>query len=403
MFKQVQAPWLKDLSQEELINLQGLELLLTWQEIIRYREWALIELRIEAKRFMQSGIEVKPHNLTFTDIWVKCVDAEEIKMKGVGKNQIFNINDVELNFKEKTTLYEILATDKDQTLISFMNGESVERSTRKLTADIELTSLTLVITELIADDDVEREKEFSSLNFLNMCRCMACLEKRSARYMEESHQDPNLSHNREDRLDTDHRFKSNRQIPTLDNPTEVFNNHLMDVHNEAMSESEQIRSSRDDPKQTFFKKELRFHENVTISESLNIVCFLEILNLGGSMLVLKDGSISTTNTLTLQNLFVYDTTLLNQFNSSHFEKEFDQIDFDRKESIYFKLNHEDRRSSRQDFDRKTKLDYRESRILSMDFYEAILRSLIAGKNALSEFMDKLSCKRFISFIEHFEK
>jgi hypothetical protein len=399
----VQAPWLKDLSQEELINLQGLELLLTWQEIIRYREWALIEIRIEAKRFMQSGIEVKPHNLTFTDIWVKCVDAEEIKMKGLGKNQIFNINEVELTFKEKTTLYEILATDKDQNLISFMNGETVERSSRKLTIDIELAALIFIVTELIYENDLEREKEFAKLNFLNMCRCMACLEKKSARYMEESHHDPNQSDHREERMENDLRFKSARKISTLENPSLGFNSHWVDVHNEANNESEHIKSSRDDHRQPFFKKELRFQENAMLSESLNSVCFLEILHVGGTLLFLKDGSVSTVNPISLQSLLIYDTTMLDQFNLLTFDKEIDLIDCDKKEAIYFKLNHEDRRTSRRDIDRKMKSDYRDSRILSIDTYEAILRSFIFGKTGLADFMDKLSIKRFISFLDHYDK
>ena len=103
-------------------------MILTWQEIIKYREWALIELRIEAKRFVMSGIEVKPNNLTFTDIWVKCVDAEQIKMKNIGKNEFVKIEDIELSYKEKTGLYELLATDKNKTLISFMDGETLEKA-----------------------------------------------------------------------------------------------------------------------------------------------------------------------------------------------------------------------------------------------------------------------------------
>jgi hypothetical protein len=391
---------LKDLSKEELINLQGLELLLTWQEIIKYREWALIELRIEAKRFMQSGIEVKPHNLTFTDIWVKCVDAEEIKMKGTEKNQIYNINEIELSFADKTALYEILASDKDQTLISFMNGEAVELSTKKMDIDIELSALTVIITDLIPDDDQEREKEFSNLNFLNMCRCIVCGQRRSIKYTEESHQEGNLQG---ESKEEDHRFLSARHIGSIEDPPMVFEQHRADILNDLGSEFEHLRSPRDDNKQSTSKKDVKIQETSSFSESLSIVCFFEFLNLEGSIGILKDGSVITTKQLTLQNILIYDTSMLNQFNIAAFDKEFEMIDADNKGTVYFKLNHEERRSKNREGDPKIKDEYRDSRVLSMEIYEAILRYVFASKSALSYFLDKLSCKRFISFMEHYEK
>lgn len=41
---------------------------LSWQEIIKLREWALIELRIEAKRFMMSNSEMKYQSKNLSDI-----------------------------------------------------------------------------------------------------------------------------------------------------------------------------------------------------------------------------------------------------------------------------------------------------------------------------------------------
>lgn len=394
---------MKDLTQDELVSLQGLELLLTWQEIIKYREWALIELRIEAKRFMQSGIEVKPHNLTFTDIWVKCVDAEEIKMKGVGKNFIYNINDVELTFKEKTALYEILASDKDQTLVSFMNGESVERTTKKLAIDIEISFLTVMITELIYEDDAEREKEFATLNFLNMCRCMVCIHRRMRKLKEGYNTDRTEIQGNQENLDEDLHYKSAKNLSSMDDPQLGFENHKVDILNDIAEDSEPNRSTRDELKQSTNKRDVKFQEMHSISECLNIVCFVEVLTVSGSLLALKDGSVSTTNPFAVKNILVFDSSMLNQSSNAFFDQDLEESVKARKDVIYFKLNHEDSRLKGPDSDSKIRLDYIDSKILSKEAYESNLRWFIAAKSTLSDFMDKLSCKRFITFLEHFNK
>lgn len=347
---------------------------MSWQEIIKYREWALLELRIEAKRFNQSGVDVKPNNLTFTDIWVKCVDAEEIKMKGIGKNNIFRLEDIELSFKEKTILYETLSMDFDKTLMSFMNGGTVDRDSLKLKCNLQLAALTLIVTELITKDDEEREREFRSLNFLDNCRCTVCLEKISNKISE-------AARNRESRfvypkqhseeINENHNAESEYML----DQSRAFENHSRDLYQDSKLELNAATGDLDDAKHKKTKKDVRFNENAQLNECLNIVCFVEVLGVEGTISTKRDGSVVSDKAISVTNLMIFDTTLISKVaeyvglqNDPYSEKvKFTMAPKNKKSKEYSASG------QRGHLEESLYTEYKDSRILSKDVFEGILK------------------------------
>ena len=372
MVTQVQAPWLKDLSQQELGFLQGLEMILTWQEIIKYREWALIELRIEAKRFVMSGIEVKPHNLTFTDIWVKCVDAEQIKMKNIGKNEFVKIEDIELSYKEKTGLYELLATDKNKTLISFMDGETLEKDSLKLGVNIEITAVTLILTELIQDDNLNKEREYSMLNYVNNCRCPLCLKAKANGYFDRKKTKVTSFGEQDSEKSEDFEGPERKHSVVKD---ELLKNglkeHLMDIYREDnVDETKKLEPTIG---RQATKKGEQAEEEKEVSENLNIVCFIEFLEFEGSVSFKRDDSILTEKPIQLGDLLIYDTSFITEMNSFELRKDFsdDYLDFFY---LKYKLKFRELVGHLPNETKKSETaSFAQSRILSFNVFEGSLR------------------------------
>lgn len=342
-------------------------MLLSWQEIIKYREWALIELRIEAKRFVQSGIEVKPHNLTFTDIWVKCVDAEEIKMKGVSRNEFYKLEDIELSFKEKTALYEILATDTDMTLMSFMNGDTVNRDSLKFQLDLEISSITVIATELVLEDDLERVNEFEALSFLNICKCDVCQRKHMSKLF-----DP--TKNRGSKRDLP---KIPQESLTKPAKTEMLqqqehskglNFHLEDLYHDVEYSQHPSLAAPDDQKLIKPKKDVKIIEPRSVNECMNIVCFIEILNIGGKLQTKRDGSLCTNQPFSIADILIFDTTMLSKINPPDLPNSSSTDD-----GIKFNLKRPERQESGESWHSNMHAQFSKSRIMSYAVCDTILK------------------------------
>jgi len=101
--------------------LKSLEDQLPLQSLLNYREWAFIEIRIEAKRYSASKyfllITLIYHN-TFSqgiqrikplvDIWCDAVNND----RAFEKTPHTELSSIKLNSREQADLYEILALDK---------------------------------------------------------------------------------------------------------------------------------------------------------------------------------------------------------------------------------------------------------------------------------------------------
>lgn len=52
--EQVHVPWLPGINEREEYQLRALEETLSLHYLLEFREWAMIEIRVEAKRFFSS-------------------------------------------------------------------------------------------------------------------------------------------------------------------------------------------------------------------------------------------------------------------------------------------------------------------------------------------------------------
>lgn len=89
------------------------------KDLIKYREWAFTEIRLEAKRYFNSSKDgsekgVKP----LIELWSKTVNNENA-FKDVKKTKEDDIP-IELEDSEKINLYEILERDKANVLSSYL-------------------------------------------------------------------------------------------------------------------------------------------------------------------------------------------------------------------------------------------------------------------------------------------
>ena len=292
--------------------------MLTWQEIIKYREWALIELRIEAKRFVTSGIEVRPQNLTFTDIWLNCVDPEKIKMKNVKKREILKIEDIELRSEEKTILYELLATDKNKTLISFMEGENLEKDSIKFGVSFEVSALTLILTELVKRDDGKRASDYSMMNFRNLCKCPSCIKIRGNKLTAQSRLRLDSINNRETMKSME--VDQDKKFPFRLEKEKGFDQHIRDIskNGDISPKDKKIFEENENVIPIEFRPPIYIDE--TSNNCLNIVCFFEILELEGDLQFKLDNSIFSKNSITLGQLLIYDTSILCEMNNLEIQK-----------------------------------------------------------------------------------
>jgi hypothetical protein len=373
----VQAPWLKDLTSKDHSILQSLELIMTWQEIIQYREWALIELRLEAKRFVDSGIEVKPHNLSFTDIWVKCVDAEEIKMKTRDKSEYVKLEDIELNFIEKTGLYEILATDQNKTLLSYMDGETMEKDSKQFSLKIDLSRLVILVTELGLENEPDRERDFISIQTHTHCDCNSCREKKAGSYFE----------GRQSEIYQPFTRSEEQSEPLEEYGGKGFESHMKDVMRDRQ-DRQKTSSTNLQSKQVI--KEVRVVEPKIPESSLKLVGFIEFVDLYVNVSAKADKSLTSSEPITLKKLLVYDTSIIPELNFDFLKSNGDAgspfID-----------------QQRTTMSAKQRDDYSSSIILSLQFFSGLILYMMTEKNAFPSFFERVNCRNLLTFIDQYNK
>lgn len=97
---------------------------------------------------MMSNSEMKYQSKNLSDIWAYCVNPEEIKIAASKEREYSSKDQIQLSIAEKTGLYELLALDKNKTILSFMDGEFHQDEVITTEILICLNSLYILVGEL---------------------------------------------------------------------------------------------------------------------------------------------------------------------------------------------------------------------------------------------------------------
>ena len=126
--------------------------MLQLKDLIKYREWAFTEIRLEAKRYFNSskdgsadGKGVKP----LLDIWTNTINNQNAFLDKDKSNE--DDVPVELEEGEKINLYEILERDSAKVLNMYLQGQSSAPDQRELEFDFNINSLLILLLETRGD------------------------------------------------------------------------------------------------------------------------------------------------------------------------------------------------------------------------------------------------------------
>ncbi|CAD8080873.1 unnamed protein product [Paramecium sonneborni] len=167
------VPWLTSWTIQDETKFKKCEEQMSLKDLLKYREWAFQEIRIEAKRYYHSSKDgqnqqsVKP----VLEIWTNTINNQNSF-----KDQKKRDDDIpiELEDDEKINLYEILERDKTQVLSSYLKGQNNDPDQVKTWIYINIHSIFLIILENrppnIAAYCPKNTKIFSS------CQCKKCIQ-----------------------------------------------------------------------------------------------------------------------------------------------------------------------------------------------------------------------------------
>ncbi|CAD8151455.1 unnamed protein product [Paramecium octaurelia] len=167
------VPWLTSWTIQDETKFKKCEEQMSLKDLLKYREWAFQEIRIEAKRYYHSSKDgqnqqsVKP----VLEIWTNTINNQNSF-----KDQKKRDDDIpiELEDDEKINLYEILERDKTQVLSSYLKGQNNDPDQVKTWISINIHSIFLIILENrppnVAAYCPKNTKIFSS------CQCKRCIQ-----------------------------------------------------------------------------------------------------------------------------------------------------------------------------------------------------------------------------------
>ncbi|CAD8184925.1 unnamed protein product [Paramecium pentaurelia] len=167
------VPWLTSWTMQDETKFKKCEEQMSLKDLLKYREWAFQEIRIEAKRYYHSSKDgqnqqsVKP----VLEIWTNTINNQNSF-----KDQKKRDDDIpiELEDDEKINLYEILERDKTQVLSSYLKGQNNDPDQVKTWISINIHSIFLIILENrppnVAAYCPKNTKIFSS------CQCRKCIQ-----------------------------------------------------------------------------------------------------------------------------------------------------------------------------------------------------------------------------------
>ncbi|CAD8125312.1 unnamed protein product [Paramecium sonneborni] len=142
----VLVPWLSQWTAKDEIKFKNCEDNLSLKDLLKYREWAFQEIRMEAKRYYNSAKDgqndqsVKP----LLEIWTNTINNQNSFKDHTKRTDDIPI---ELEDDEKINLYEILERDKTNVLASYLKGENNHPNQLKIDFKLKIHSIFILIFE----------------------------------------------------------------------------------------------------------------------------------------------------------------------------------------------------------------------------------------------------------------
>ncbi|CAK75254.1 unnamed protein product (macronuclear) [Paramecium tetraurelia] len=167
------VPWLTCWTIQDETKFKKCEEQMSLKDLLKYREWAFQEIRIEAKRYYNSSKEGqnKQNAKPMLELWTNTINDQFVL-----KEQKKRDDDVpiELEDDEKINLYEILERDKTQVLSSYLKGQNNDPDQIKTQIYLSVHSIFLIILECrpanVAQYCPKNTKIFS------FCQCKKCIQ-----------------------------------------------------------------------------------------------------------------------------------------------------------------------------------------------------------------------------------
>ncbi|CAD8117933.1 unnamed protein product [Paramecium sonneborni] len=162
------VPWLSSWTTKDESKIAKCEDELSLKDLLKYREWAFQEIRIEAKRYYNSSKDgqnkqsVKP----LLEIWTNTINNQNSFKDHTKRNDDIPI---ELELDEKISLYEILERDKTNVLQSYLKGENNHPDQIKIQFTLEIHSIFILLFEQRISNYVKYTPENTKI--FQFCQC----------------------------------------------------------------------------------------------------------------------------------------------------------------------------------------------------------------------------------------
>ncbi|CAK91760.1 unnamed protein product (macronuclear) [Paramecium tetraurelia] len=188
----VLVPWLSQWTAKDESKFKICEDNLPLKDLLKYREWAFQEIRMEAKRYCNSAKDgqndqsVKP----LLEIWTNTINNQNSFKDHTKRNDDIPI---ELEDDEKINLYEILERDKTNVLTSYLKGENNHPNQLKIDFKLKIHSIFFLIFEQRELNCVKYTPENTKIFKFCQCRYHLKLLKKQASSRKKVRQSSNVN------------------------------------------------------------------------------------------------------------------------------------------------------------------------------------------------------------------
>ncbi|CAD8200188.1 unnamed protein product [Paramecium octaurelia] len=186
------VPWLSSWTAKDEYKIAKCEEDLSLKDLLKYREWAFQEIRIEAKRYYNSSKDgqnkqsVKP----LLEIWTNTINNQNSFKDHTKRNDDIPI---ELEGDEKISLYEILERDKTNVLSSYLKGENNHPDQIKIQFTLDIHSIFILLFELRTANYVKYTPENTKIFQFCQCKYHIRLLKKAAYSRKKSRQSSHIN------------------------------------------------------------------------------------------------------------------------------------------------------------------------------------------------------------------
>ncbi|KAM3144515.1 Vacuolar protein sorting-associated protein 13 [Paramecium bursaria] len=166
------VPWLQSWTLQDETKFNRCEKELSLKDLLKYRQWAFEEIRIEAKRYYhsskdgQSSQSVKP----LLEIWTNTINNQN-SFKDQQKSPENDIP-IELEDDEKINLYEILERDKTKVLSSYLKGQNNDPNQIKTKINLFIHSIFFLFIETRNTQHIQYIPKNTQI--YKNCKCHNC-------------------------------------------------------------------------------------------------------------------------------------------------------------------------------------------------------------------------------------